>query len=72
MNLANTLEQCIHKAINIEVEKIVAEESELAAERVKKRVKERTAELAVHVMRQMDLQRYQDRLVITIYDDTKK
>lgn len=58
--------QMMQRAIRSEVERIIEEESKAAGERVVKRIKERTAEIAAIVLGKFTMERFENKLVIAV------
>lgn len=62
----DTLGRAIHAALQKEIEKIIKEESDIAAETVKIRVRERTTYIAANVLEHFTMERMGSELVIRV------
>ncbi len=64
--------ELIRKAVMAEVELISKEEIKLAQERIEKRVKERTVEIACATLNHFTMERFQNELVIRVKFEANK
>jgi hypothetical protein len=67
MNIANSntdLVMAVKRALTTEIEKIVEEEAEKAADQVQRRVRDKTMQVAVNLLRHLTMERDGNELVI--------